>query len=263
MSDHDFTAALHEAYDEGNGEAVAGIWRKIADGEMSDAETLAWAKTVSEWIGSANGPSRALNGEPVSQALIAQPSGPISSGARIHAAHAVTGWAEPALDSPTYGDGDHCDDDDHGDPDGLAYDLMTAIGHRSERLAAEIIWRAIANGKAHDNTKLTWVEHVASELVGNLIDNASLDDRLRGLQALNATGLWGIADRYAELRRHIQMVAHFCELAGPKAVPLPMQIVPFMREQGLIEEKLSNRKAGKRAARQIKLAMEARRPKRP
>jgi hypothetical protein len=260
MIDPRFREPLRKAHVEGDGGAVAEIWREIADGKMSDADTLAWAKTVADWITSTDDPSRARtpSGEPIPQV---KQSTPVPCVARIHAALAVTGWAEPSLDSLT--DDDHGDDHDHGDPDGLAYDLMTAIGHRSERLAAEIIWRAIANGKAHDNTKLTWVEHVASKLVGNLIDNASLDDRLRGLQALNATGLWGIADRYADLRSHIQMVADFCELAGSKAVPEPMRIVPFMREQGLIEEKLSNRKAGKRAARQIKLAMEARRPKRP
>ncbi len=258
MSDHDFTAALHEAYDEGNGEAVAGIWRKIADGEMSDAETLAWAKEVAVWITSTDDPSRAtsLSGEPIQQV---KQSTPVPRVTRIHAALAVTGWVEPSMGSLT--DDDH--GDDHGDPDGLAYDLMTAIGHRSERLAAEIIWRAIANGKAHDNTKLTWVEHVASELVGNLIDNASLDDRLRGLQALNATGLWGITDTYAELRSYIDMVADFREIAGLEAAPKPMQIVPFMRSQGLIEADVNNRIAGKKAARQIKLAMEARPPKRP
>lgn len=261
MSDHDFTAALSKALEEGNGEAVAGIWRKIADGEMSDAETLAWAKTVSEWIGSANDRSRALGGEPVSQALTIQPSCPISSVARIHAALAVAGWTEPALHSPT--DDDHGDDHDHGDPDGLAYDLMKAKGSKSERLTAEKIWRAIANGEAHDYTKLTWVEHVASELVVELIDNASLDDRLRGLQALNATGLWGMTDTYAELRSYIDMVADFNEIVGHKAAPKPMQIVPFMRSQGLIEDKVNNRIAGKKAARQIKLAMEARPPKRP
>ena len=261
MSDHDFTAALHKAHYDGNGEAVAGIWREIADGKMSDADTLAWAKAVSEWIGSANERSQGLSDEPASQALTTQVSGPISRVARGHAALAVAGWTEPALDSPT--DDDHGDDHDHSDPDGLAYDLMKAIGHKSERLTAEKIWRAIANGEAHDYTKLTWVEHVASELVVELIDNASLNDRLRGLQALNATGLWGITDTYAELRSHIDMVADFREIAGLKAAPKPMQIVPFMRWQGLIDDEVDNRTAGKRAARQIKLAMKARPPKRP
>ena len=261
MSHHDFTAALRKAHDEGDGEAVADIWHKIADGEMSDADTLAWAKTVSEWICSTNDRSRALSGEPVSQALITQPNGPISRVARIHAALAVAGWTEPALDSPT--DDDHGDDHDHGDPDGIAYDLMKAIGHKSERLTAEKIWRAIANGEAHDHTKLTWVEHVASELVVELIDNASLDDRLRGLQALNATGLWGIADTYAELRKYIHMVADFRELAGREEEAIePMAIVPFMRSQGLVEDGVSNRIAGKKAARQIDLVMEVRRAKR-
>ena len=259
MNDHDFIAALHKAHVDGNGEAVANIWREIADGKMSDADTLAWAKKVAVWITSANDRTRALGGEPVSQALTTQPSGPISRVARIHAALAVAGWTEPALDSPT----DHDHGDDHGDPDGLAYDLMKATGHKSERLTAEKIWRAIANGEAHDYTKLTWVEHVASELVVELIDNASLNDRLRGLHALNATGLWGITDTYAELRSHIDMVADFREIAGLKAAPKPMQIVPFMRSQGLIDDDVDNRTAGKRAARQIKLAMKARPPKRP
>ena len=261
MIDRRFREALREAHYDGNGEAVADIWREIANGEMSDAETLAWAKTVSEWIGSANDRSQGLSDEPVSQALTTQPSGPISRVARIQAALAVAGWTEPALDGPTDHGDDH--DHDHGDPDGLAYDLMKAIGHKSERLTAEKIWRAIANGEAHDYTKLTWVEHVASELVVELIDNASLNDRLRGLHALNATGLWGITDTYAELRSYIDMVADFREIAGLKAAPKPMQIVPFMRSQGLIEDDVNNRIAGKKAARQIKLAMEARPPKRP
>lgn len=260
MSDNDFTAALAKAHYDGNGEAVAAIWREIADGEMSDAETLAWAKEVAVWLTSTDDPSRvtSLSGETIQQV---KQSTPVPLVIRIHAALAVTGWVEPSLDSQT--DDDHGDHHDHGDPDGLAYDLMKAIGHKSERLTAEKIWRAIANGEAHDYTKLTWVEHVASELVVELIDNASLDDKLRGLRALNATGLWGITDTYAELRSYIDMVADFREIAGLKATPKPMQIVPFMRSQGLIEDDVNNRIAGKRADRQIKLAMEARPPKRP
>lgn len=262
MSDHDFTAALSKAHDHGNGEAVACIWREVADGKISDADTLAWAKEVAVWITSANDRTRALSGEPVSQALTTQPSGPISRAARTHAALAVAGWTEPALDSPT--DHDHGDDDDHGDPDGLAYDLMEAIGHKSKRLTAEKIWRAIANGEAHDYTKLSWVEHVASELVVELIDNESLDKRLRGLRALNAIGLWGISDSYAELRKYIDMLADFRALAGREDETIePMEIVPFMRSQGLVTDDVSNRTASKRAARQIDLVMEARPPKRP
>lgn len=259
MSDHEFTAALAKAHDEGNGEAVAGIWRAIADDKISDADALAWAKEVAVWITSANNRTRALSGEPVSQALTTQPSGSISSMARIHAALAVAGWTEPALDSPT--NHDHGDADNHGDPDGLAYELMKAIGRKSGRLTAEKIWRAIANGEAHDYTKLTWVEHVASKLVVELIDNDSLDDRLRGQTALNAVGLWGIVDTYAELRSYIQMVADFRELAGRDAKPDPMDIVPYMRSRGLIKGDVNNRNAAKRAARQINLAMDARPPK--
>jgi hypothetical protein len=264
MSDHHFTAALHGAQYDGNGEAVAGIWREIADGKMSDADTLAWAKTVSEWIGSANERSQGLSDGPASQALTTQPSDPISRVARIHAALAVAGWTEPALDSPADADADDDDDHDDSDPDGLAYDLMKAIGHKSERLTAEKIWRAIANGEAHDYTKLTWVEHVASELVVELIDNASLNDRLRGFQALNATGLWGITDTYAELRSYIDMVADFREIAGlEKVAPARTQIVRFMQSQGLIEAGVSKSAAGKRADRQIAIVMADRPKKQP
>jgi hypothetical protein len=43
MNKEDFMVALHKAHVDGNGEAVADIRRKIADGELSTEETLAWA----------------------------------------------------------------------------------------------------------------------------------------------------------------------------------------------------------------------------
>jgi hypothetical protein len=103
-------------------------------------------------------------------------------------------------------------------------------------LVAEKIWKAIASGEADDSTKLDWVEHVASELVARLIKNSDLDDRLRGLEALNAKGLGGAALTYADLRNHIKMVIDFGELAGFKeAAPSPKEIVRYMKSQGLLE----------------------------
>lgn len=263
MSDHDFKTALQKAHVDGDGEAVARIWRDIADGEMSDAETLAWAKEVAVWITSTDDLSgtRTPSDKPISEALFPKPDAHISSVERVQAALAVCGLTEPALDNLNDDDDDgHIDYDGH-DPDGFGRQLNYLKGSSTFRLEAEKVWRAIASGDADDGTKLEWVEHVASKLVAHLIEDDALDDRLRGLQALNATGLGGAAHPYAGLRDHIKLLADFRELAGLEEVaPAPKQIVKFMRSQGLSEERVNNRKAGKRAERQIAIVM-ADRPK--
>jgi len=153
MSDHDFTAALHKAHVEGNGEAVADIWRKIADGEMSEAETLAWAKAVGEWIASTNDPSRSrtLSGEPLPQALLPKPADNISRVGRIHAALAVAGWAEPALDSLS---------DEH-------HLLHFAMKNSNlQRTAATAVWQLISDGRASQGTREEWLDYVSKGITG-------------------------------------------------------------------------------------------------
>ncbi len=145
MSEHDFTAALAKSHLKGNGEAVADIWCKIADREMSDAETLAWARQVAGWITSCDDPSRARtpSGEPIPQGFMPKGNTPMSRVARIHAALAVTGWAEPSLDNLA---------DEHH---------ILQLAKEGLRPAATIIWWMIAEGSASQGTREDWLDHVA------------------------------------------------------------------------------------------------------
>lgn len=174
MSDHDFTAALAKAHLKGNGEAVAYIWRKIADGKMSDVDTLAWTKEVAGWITSADEPSRARSpsGEPIPKGLLPKGNAPMSRVARIHAALAVTGWAEPSLDSLT--------DEQH----------ILQLAKKGLRPAATVIWWLIAEGNASQGTREDWLDHVAK---GIDTDNQTYKRKHRGDDVLGRLGLSGQA----------------------------------------------------------------------
>ena len=171
MSDHDFKAALAKAHLRGNGEAVAEIWREIADGKMSDADTLAWAKTAADWITSTDDPSRARtpSGEPIPQV---KQSTPVPRVARIHAALAVTGWAEPSLDSLT--------DELH----------ILKLAKEGLRPASTIIWWMIADGSASQGTREEWLDHVAK---GIDKENQTYKRKHRGDDMLGRLGLSGQA----------------------------------------------------------------------
>lgn len=170
MSDRDFKAALHKAHYHGNGEAVADIWREIADGKMSDADTLAWAKEVAGWITSADDPSRTRtpSGEPITQAFRPKGNAPMSRVARIHAALAVTGWAEPALDNLT--------DEFH----------ILQLAMEGLRPASTIIWWMIAEGSASQGTREEWLDHVAKGV--NEVNQSGTKDR-RGDKMIAKLGL--------------------------------------------------------------------------
>jgi len=174
MIDPRFREALRKAHVDGDGEAVADIWRKIADDEMSDADTLAWAKTVGDWITSADDPSRARtpSGEPITQAFRPKGNAPMSRVARIHAALAVTGWAEPALDSLT--------DEFH----------ILQLAKKGLRPAATVIWWLIAEGNASQGTREDWLDHVAK---GIDFENQTYKRKHRGDDMLGRLGLSGQA----------------------------------------------------------------------
>jgi hypothetical protein len=171
MSDHEFKTALHKAHVDGNGAAVAEIWRKIADGEMSDADTLAWAKEVAVWITSTDYPSRetSLSGEAITPV---KQSKPVPRVARIHAALTVTGWAEPALDSLT--------DEFH----------ILQLAKEGLRPAATIIWWLLAKGNASQGTREEWLDHVAA---GVDKENQLNREKRRGDYMLGPLGLAGHA----------------------------------------------------------------------
>lgn len=174
MSDHDFAAALAKAHLKGNGETVAYIWRKIADGKMSDVDTLAWTKEVAGWITSADDPSRARtpSGEPVPQGFLPKRNARMSRVARIHAALAATGWAEPSLDSLT--------DEQH----------ILQLAKKGLRPAATVIWWLIAEGNASQGTREDWLDHVAK---GIDTDNQTYKRKHRGDDVLGRLGLSGQA----------------------------------------------------------------------
>lgn len=175
MSDHGFIAALHKAHVDGNGEAVADIWRKIADGEMSDAETIAWAKEAGAWITSIDDPSRARtpSGEPIPERFLPKGNAPMSRVARIHAALAVTGWAEPSLDSL-------------GDENWL---LQLALKNwHGRRVAATAVYKLIAEGKASQGTRETWLDFISKRIVAL---PKSAQAHFRGNELIEPLGLAG------------------------------------------------------------------------
>lgn len=175
MSDHDFTAALAKAHLKGNGEAVAYIWRKIADGKMSDLDTLAWTKEVAGWITSADDPSRARSpsGDPIPEGLLPKGNAPMSRVARIHAALAVTGWAEPALDSLA---------------DEIWLLQLAMKNWHGQRVAATAVYNLIAVGKACQGTRETWLDFISKGIVAV---PKSAEANLRPNELLKPLGLAG------------------------------------------------------------------------
>ncbi len=154
-------------------------------------------------------------------------------------------------------------DEEDWDPDGLAYDLEVARGMRSnrtsQRTSTELIWRAIADGKAHASTTTRWAEHVARQMVDVLIDNQDLDDKLRGRAALRALGLYDKKDRYAELRDFIETWMSFHDLSKPEPQvaipPRSKDILRAARARGMFKG-VDNRPALERVRRQIYNVME-------
>ena len=170
MIDPRFREALRKAHVEGDGEAVTDIWRKVADDEMSDEETLAWTKTVADWITKTGdpSPSRAPEGKPVPQGSLENAR--VSRVARIHAALAVTGWAEPSLDSLA--------DEQH----------ILSLAKKGLRPAATLIYALIAEGKASQITREDWLDHISDGI--NEV-NQSENKARRGDQMIYKLGLSG------------------------------------------------------------------------
>jgi hypothetical protein len=165
MIDPRFREALRKAHVDGDGEAVADIWRKIADDEISVEETLAWAKTVADWITETNEPlpSREPEGEPM----------PFTRVDRIHAALTVAGWVEPTRDSLSD-----------------EYHLLKFATKYSnvQRTAATAIWQLIHRGKASQRTREEWLDYVAKGITeAELPDGANR----RGDAMLKPIGLKG------------------------------------------------------------------------
>lgn len=118
--------------------------QSIAREELTDTSTLAWAKLVAEWIvGPQEGVARQQGGLKAAD----KPSKPLGRTGRIHAALAVAGWAEPALDTV---------DDDY---------LLLICAMEGLRPAVAIVWHLIATGKATQGMREQWLDYVARRVV--------------------------------------------------------------------------------------------------
>lgn len=107
------------------------------------------------------------------------------------------------------------EDDFDQDPDGLAFDLLLAMSRNPPRSAVHAVWTAIADGKASDDTKIQWVEHLAKYVHGELLEGYDPDDRQRGYKALRALGLYGKVDsKYAEDRSFVTDLYLFAKGEG-------------------------------------------------
>jgi len=140
----DFVTRIAQAHLRGDGQAVQAVWLAIAREELTDTSTLAWTKLVAEWIvGPQEDVARLKGGLKAAD----KPSQPLDRTGRIHAALAVAGWAEPALDTV---------DDDY---------LLLRCALEGLRPAAALVWHLIATGKATQGMREQWLDHVASRVV--------------------------------------------------------------------------------------------------
>lgn len=101
------------------------------------------------------------------------------------------------------------------DPDGLAYDLHIAQSANPPRSAVRAVWAAIADGKACDDTKIQWVEHIAKCVQEELLENYDSSDRYRGSKALRALGLHGkVEGKYADDLNFVTDLYMFADADG-------------------------------------------------
>lgn len=136
------------------------------------------------------------------------------------------------------------------DPDGLAYTLelaknaptaATDIHGKLQKMAAEKIWRAIAAGEAHDNTKLAWVEHVAKCVMESFLEGDGMESNERGTAALKVLGLCGHRYENARILQVIDTILSFqnLDLEAPEQTPLPTptELLKILQQVGLMNDK--------------------------
>lgn len=126
LGTEDLVTRIGQAHLRGDGQAVQAVWLAIAREELTDTSTLAWTKLVAEWI---VGPQEDVARQKGGLKAADKPSQPLDRTGRIHAALAVAGWAEPALDTV---------DDDY---------LLLRCALEGLRPAAALVWHLIATGK--------------------------------------------------------------------------------------------------------------------
>lgn len=136
---------LGRAYLIGEGGAVLSIWRCIAQRKLSTTSALDWARMVAEWI--CGTPD---NVEPEHGGLqkLEKPYAPTGRTERIHAALALTGWAEPRMDR--LGD----------------QQLLLICAQSGLKAAAERVWELVATGKATLELREQWLNFVAVRVHG-------------------------------------------------------------------------------------------------
>lgn len=153
----DFKTRIARAYLKGEGQAVFEMWRAIAQGSVLDNDALKWVREIALFIvgdaaGRATPPSRLE---------------------KIHTSLAVSGFAEPQLDT--------LDDEQ----------LLLVCAMEGLRGAAEQIWRLIGEGKATHGIREQWLDHVSAGVSKFLQSSDDVQSNRRGDALLKPLGLAG------------------------------------------------------------------------
>lgn len=219
----DFVTRIAQAHLRGDGQAVQAVWLAIAREELTDTSTLAWTKLVAEWIvGPQEDVARLKGGLKAAD----KPSQPLDRTGRIHAALAVAGWAEPALDTV---------DDDY---------LLLRCALEGLRPAAALVWHLIATGKATQGMREQWLDHVASRVV-NADKTKPTNKAARPNAFMGAVGMSG-KTKMTKSTEHaailIQIIAKFPKrLYETDSTAFITEILTRMQRIGIFAEDISER----------------------
>lgn len=85
-------------------------------------------------------------------------------------------------------------------------ELQKLLDGKTDSTKAARVWSSIAEGSAPVEIALLWMQHVAREVIANVVDN---DERDAAPAALRAIGFYGRLDAYRNARDYFATVASF------------------------------------------------------